>query len=295
MKAPAPADLRRWSNEVARDPGSLSFFPLAEFYRGHGQRDAALRLCLRGLERNPEHVGAHGLLARLYLESGDREKAFDEWGIVLRLDPENFEAHRGLGFCHLERGELARAREHLGRARAARPEDPLVREAWALVERRGAAQTAAAEPGPPEADGRASAVASPEARKPGERALPRDPTRLFSVLQDEAPFRGALLVDAHGLVLAGSLAGDGGARSEALGAVLRGTIEEAGRASELLRLGQWRGLLLHAREAAIHIAPIAGGHVVVLAAAREAPTGWILRSAHRAGELAHRFLEATRV
>jgi cytochrome c-type biogenesis protein CcmH/NrfG len=40
----------------------------------------------------PAHVEAHGLLALLYLEGGDHQKAADEWSMVLRIDPDNFEA-----------------------------------------------------------------------------------------------------------------------------------------------------------------------------------------------------------
>lgn len=54
---PAIADLQRLSEEVARDPGSSSFLPLAEAYRRMGKTQAALRVCLRGLERSPGHVG----------------------------------------------------------------------------------------------------------------------------------------------------------------------------------------------------------------------------------------------
>ena len=92
MKTPAPADLQRWSDEVARDPRSLAFLPLARAYRRQGLHDAALQLCLRGLEAYPEHVEAHGVLALLHLEAGDHQKAADEWSIVLRYDPDNFEA-----------------------------------------------------------------------------------------------------------------------------------------------------------------------------------------------------------
>jgi hypothetical protein len=65
MKTPAQADVRRWSDDVARDPRSLSFLPLARAYRKLGLRDAALQLCLRGLEAYPAHIEAHGLLAVL--------------------------------------------------------------------------------------------------------------------------------------------------------------------------------------------------------------------------------------
>lgn len=318
MKTPAPADLRRWSEDVARDPGSLSFLPLAEFYRRQGQREAALRLCIRGLERNPESVGGHGLLARLYLEMGEREKAYDEWGFVLRLDDGNFEAHRGLGFYQLERGDLAAALGHLEHAATTRPDDPLTREALTLVRQRlpagpgttpaepevptgGPAPGRAAPPGPEAAGataagghgGAAPAPAVAQAERPAT-PLSRDPSRLFGGLEAETPFRGALLLDAQGLVLAGGFTEGGADRSEALGAILGGAIEEADRTTELLRLGGWNGILLHARDAVLHIAPADAEHVVVLAATREAPTGWVLRSAQRALELAQRFLEATR-
>ncbi|MBI3081484.1 MAG: tetratricopeptide repeat protein, partial [Gemmatimonadetes bacterium] len=114
-------DLQRLSQEVARDPASLAFLPLARAYRRQGQREAALRLCLRGLERHPTHVEAHTLLALLYLEAGDRERAFDEWATALRFDPENFDAHRGMGFLCLERGEYNAACWHLERAAEQRP------------------------------------------------------------------------------------------------------------------------------------------------------------------------------
>ena len=42
--------MQRWSEEVARDPRSLAFLPLARAYRKQGLRDASLQLCLRGLE-----------------------------------------------------------------------------------------------------------------------------------------------------------------------------------------------------------------------------------------------------
>src|SRR5688572_25509790 len=116
MKTPAQADVRRWSDEVARDPKSLSFLPLARAYRKLGLRDAALQLCLRGLEAHPAHIDAHSLLALLYLEAGEHTRASDEWSMVLRIDTDNFEALRGLGFCYLELDQMSRARQMLERA-----------------------------------------------------------------------------------------------------------------------------------------------------------------------------------
>lgn len=133
MRIPAQADLQRWSDVVARDPRSLAFLPLARAYRKQGLADAAMQLCLRGLESYPSHVEAHALLAVLFAERGDRQKAADEWSIVLRLDRDNFEALRGLGFCFLEEDRLSRARQMLERAALLRPEDPAVSEALRLL------------------------------------------------------------------------------------------------------------------------------------------------------------------
>src|SRR5690606_3740646 len=139
-------DLQRWSEEVARNPASPAFLSLARAYRRQGQRDAALHICLRALEREPTHVEGLALVALLYLESGDREKASDAWAAVLRLDPEHFEAHRGLGFVYLERRDYEAAKRHLEQAAAARPDDPAVRDALALAT--AAPRSAAPAPNP---------------------------------------------------------------------------------------------------------------------------------------------------
>src|SRR4051812_5763723 len=133
MKSPAQADLQRWSEEVARDPASLAFLPLARAYRRQGMRPAARQLCLRGLEHYPTHAEAHSLLALLYLEEGDRTKAADEWSMVLRMDPNHFEALRGIGFCYLEQDQLSRARQALERAALLRPQDAAVQEALKVL------------------------------------------------------------------------------------------------------------------------------------------------------------------
>jgi len=45
-------DVRRLSDELARDPGSRVFVPLGEALRRQGQIDLALKVTLRGLERD---------------------------------------------------------------------------------------------------------------------------------------------------------------------------------------------------------------------------------------------------
>jgi tetratricopeptide (TPR) repeat protein len=307
MKLPAPADLQRWSEDVAHDAASLSFLPLARAYRKQGRRDAALRLCLRGLEHNPSNIEAHALLAVLYFESGYRLKAYDEWSMVLTLDPDNFDALRGMGFYYLEQEDYNSAQRHLARAAELKPHDPAVREGMRVIQQRSApAQPAAAaasmEPWQQESVGWG---AMPGAASPATVAAPAvtaapastsalvDPSRLFEPIMRGGQLYGALLLDAHGLVIAGSLGGDLSTQAESLGAILGGAIEEAVRTVAHLSLGKWSGVLLEADTALLHFAPVGQQMIVLLAAHRHAPAGWVLRSAQQAGTLATRFLEAS--
>jgi predicted regulator of Ras-like GTPase activity (Roadblock/LC7/MglB family) len=354
MKTPAPADLQRWSDELARNPASLAFLPLARAYRRLGRRDLALRLCLRGLEAHPAHVEAHALLALLYLEAGDRARAADEWSIVLRLKPGNFEALRGMGFRYLEQNDVPRARQHLERAALIRPDDAAVQEALRLLRQResaavprapapvaatppsaapdraGTAEASSAgatsapaalgdapfpfetagvaagpwsEPALPGA-GRAPALAG-TAAVPAERSAPAtlarpvrprpappgDPTALFDALAGTGPLHGILLLDDQGLVLAGSLDPASGGPAEAVAAMIGAAAEEAVRVAGHLALGGWRALILETAGAVLHVSPVGAQATLVVAAAPDAPTGWVARTAAQARILADRFLE----
>jgi tetratricopeptide (TPR) repeat protein len=284
MKSPAVADIQRWSADVAQDASSLSFLPLARAYRKQGQREAALRLCLRGLEAHPNNVEAHGLLALLYLESGDRTRAADEWSMVLRLDPANFEALRGLGFCALEDDELSRARQFLERAALIRPSDGAVREALRLLRERQQ-QRAAAPPEPPTPQ-QAAPLTTTDRTAPV--SAPADPGALFNPLLS-GPLLGVLLIDQRGLVLAGRLSEGSG---ELVGAILSGAIGETTRTVEHLALGDWHGVLLETERATLQLSPVGEDAAVLLAARREAPTGWVLRVSEQATALARSYLGA---
>jgi predicted regulator of Ras-like GTPase activity (Roadblock/LC7/MglB family) len=334
MKTPGPADVQRWSDEVARNPRSLAFLPLARAYRRRGLRDAAIQLCLRGLEHHPSNVEGHSVLALLYLERGDQQLAADEWSMVLRMDPDNFEALRGMGFCYLEQDRLSKARQMLERAALIRPTDPTVQEAlellgsrherkrpddpvlsddpWAEFSEAPAAAPAVAmveaevdeawEPYPEDERGGEAAVhADAGTEQPLEASsrpiemhappLPRDPAALFDDLLNGGPLLGVLLVDAQGLVHAGRLTEAVAGEAAVLGAVLGGAIGEAARTAAHLSLGEWRGIQLESEHAVLHLAPARNDAVVLLAARRSAPAGWVFRSAAQAVEVAARYLE----
>ena len=316
---------------MARDPRSLAFIPLARAYRKQGLRDASLQLCLRGLEVYPANVEAHGLLAMLYLDDGDHEKAADEWSMVLRVDPDNFEALRGMGFCFLEQDRLSRARQMLERASLLRPADPTVQEALRVlgtrqeIAEKGLSPTPSSafaddpwavpsdgapvflfEPGSAEEDTGQSADDAPadpageDAAPPTPRVpravpvtgpVPLDPTLLFDDLLSAGPLLGALLVDVKGLVLAGRLTEAMRGDPAVLGAVLGGAIGEATRTAYHLALGTWRGILLDSEHALLHLAPAGSDAVMVLAARRDAPAGWMMRASAHAISQAQLYME----
>jgi hypothetical protein len=132
------------------------------------------------------------------------------------------------------------------------------------------------------------AAAAPTAAAP--IAIPSDPSMLFASMTS-GPLLGILLLDAQGLVLAGAINEGPAGTAEALGATLGPTINEAGRTVSLLALGAWRGMLLEAGTAVLHVSPVNSDAVVLLAAKRNAPTGWVLRIAAQAAELAGRYLQ----
>src|SRR5690242_21765817 len=76
-------DVRRLSDELARDPTSLVFLKLGETLRQRGQLDVARKVALRGLERHAQNADAHDLLARICVDAGELQRAFDDWEIVL--------------------------------------------------------------------------------------------------------------------------------------------------------------------------------------------------------------------
>lgn len=132
---PSPLQIRRWQEEVARDPGATAFLPLAEVYRREGRIEVAKRICRRGLERHPMHVEAHALLGRIHQESGELDQAFDEWDITLSLDPDHRPSRRAIGLLCFERQDWAGVERHLGLLDALGPVDDPVRSALEAARR----------------------------------------------------------------------------------------------------------------------------------------------------------------
>lgn len=288
-------EIRRLSDDLARDPSSLVFMPLADALRRAGQLDVALRVALRGLDRHPYLADAHDVLARIHADRGDLERAADEWEMALRLDPSHSQANLGLGFVDFRRGNLESAERRLSSVGAA-DETPGVVAALAHVRTalgsrvgngatpaghapNGSASTETIAPpvsaSPPATNG----IAAPRRSTPLVPEYPApDLTRakkLFAPALDGAD-QSALLVDADGLVLAGAYVdGNGQDVAEIVAAELAGVSSEAERAMRHLGLGAWTSLLVEADDAVVAMTPAPLGSLLVVAASRQTPVGLV--------------------
>jgi predicted regulator of Ras-like GTPase activity (Roadblock/LC7/MglB family) len=271
-------DVRRLSDELARDPGSRVFVPLGEALRKQGQLDLALKVTMRGLERHPHFADGHDLLARIAVDRGDLERAFDEWDMVLRLAPGHAGALRGMGFVCFQQGRLPDAERYLSQAADAGDDDEGV--ALALANVRAARRSAGA------------VVPAVESRS--EPRLPpgtaHDPRYLFADVLSDAE-QTALLLDRDGLVLAGAyVAYDGRDVAQDVGAELSGVTDAARRATRHLALGEWTSIVFETEVAVIAMAPAPADGLLVVATSRSTPLGLVRRLLDRCSERARKWL-----
>jgi len=198
-------DIRRWSDELARDPESLVFLPLGETLRRQGQLDLALKIAVRGLERHAHNADAHDLLARIAVDRGELQRAFDEWDMVLQLTPGHLGALKGMAFVRFQQGRSDEAEQYLQRA-AEQGGDAEVAAALANLRRAGKG----GEQQIPRfaRDDKGAQSARRDARG-APFAAPNDPRALFADILGEHE-QTALLLDDQGLVLAGIYIGEDG-------------------------------------------------------------------------------------
>ena len=273
-------EIRRWSDELARDPSSLVFLQLGEALRRQGQIDVALKIALRGLERHPLNVEAHDLVARIAVDRRDFTKAFDEWEAVLRLEPTHVGAMKGLGFVCFQHGRFSDAEWYLNQA-AVRGGGADVTTALETVRRTSGGIPASL-----------VEAAAPEEPPPEVPQPPQDPQWLFAdLLVDDG--QTALLLDENGYVLAGLYLDDSKADlGEEIGAQLSGISDEVRRATRHLEIGEWRSITFETHDVVVAMAPAADESLIVVAAERTTPLGLLRRLLDRCAERAGRWLMA---
>lgn len=296
-------DIRMLTARVAEEPTSLAFLELAEALRRRGQLDAAGKVARGGLIRYPGLADAHDLMARILSDQGDFAGAFDAWADALRLDPMRTRALKGIAFLYFQAGDAAAAIEHLQRAAEVDPDDISIAQALARVRRGSRAMPSAPEPVEEEMPAPAPVPAAVEQRSAqAERAAaqPQPVTAGSLPAMDEAGAafaaidggRSVVLVDANGLLLAGSLTTpDGAENGDRVAAELAGVSREASRAGRLLGLGQWHSITLECPDA--HFVLVQPTTDTILLAAREPslPIARVVLVAERAAREARTWLE----
>jgi tetratricopeptide (TPR) repeat protein len=269
-------DIAYLTSELARDPSSLAFLPLGEQLRLRKQLETAQHIAMRGLERHPHNAAAHELLARIYADQGELDRAFDEWDMALRIDPESIDARKGMGFVWFTRGDHERAERLLSAAADADPGDERIAAALRTVREQ-----------------RASEAAEPHGEGPNRQLQPSgaDPRYLFTEVLPEGD-QTALLLDRDGFVLAGAyFTAAGTDLGQEIGAELSGVSDEALRATRHLGIGDWTSIVFETEAATLSMASAGDDGVLLLATGRSTPLGLARRLLIRCAERARGWLE----
>ncbi|HEX6535378.1 MAG TPA: tetratricopeptide repeat protein [Gemmatimonadaceae bacterium] len=260
-------EIRRLSEELARDPSSLVFLRLGEALRRAGQLDLALKVAVRGLERHAHNADAHDLLARIRVDRDELQEAFDEWDMVLRLAPGHVGARKGMGYVLFKQGRLEEAEEHLAAVVAGDDGDASIATALRMVRRLLRYTREADGAGDPPAEQLAAAQQRAEA----------EARSLFADILGEGE-QTALLLDGDGLVTAGAyVTADGRDVSQEVGAALAGVRDDVQRVVRHLDLGEWKSVVYETEIATVAMAPGAQESLVLVAAAQSEPLGLVRR------------------
>jgi tetratricopeptide (TPR) repeat protein len=251
-------DIAYLTSELARDPSSLAFLPLGEQLRLRKQLETAQHIALRGLERHPHNAAAHELLARIYADQGELDRAFDEWDMALRIDPESSDARKGMGFVWFTRGDHERAERLLAAAADSDPYDERIAAALRTVREQRAAH---------------ASVPPADTGSPQQRSGDADPRYLFTEVLPEGD-QTALLLDRDGFVLAGAYFTSAGADiGQEIGAELSGVSDEAQRATRHLGIGDWTSIVFETEAATLSMAAAGDDGVLLLATGQSTPLG----------------------
>ena len=271
--------------ELAGDPASLVFLDLAEALRRRGQLDAAQTVTRNGLARYPELASAHDLAARIFVDRGDLDRAFESWVTALKHDPALLAAHKGLGFLYFRAGDPVSAERHLAYVAEADPGDAGI---GAALERVRAALPRMGD----EVSGQPSSA--PETlRFSLDDDDPAAAENVFAGLEGSAD--SLLLVDGNGLRLGGGLRSpDGADVADTVAAQLAGVAREAARTARLLALGDWKGLAVEAPGGSCYLVAPTAETLLFTARGPDLPMGRVARLAERASVEARRWLEELR-
>lgn len=117
------ADIKRYEDTLAKDPGSYCFAPLSELYRKVGLLDDAINVAKKGIELHSEYVGGYMALGRACFEKELKEESRGALEKVIRATPDNLMAQKLLSQLYIDAGETELARKALETILSLNPDD----------------------------------------------------------------------------------------------------------------------------------------------------------------------------
>lgn len=117
------ADIKKYEDTLAKDPGSYCFAPLAELYRKMGLLDDAITVAKRGCDLHPDYVGGHMALGRAYFEKGMKSESKEVLEKVVAFTPDNLMALKILSQIYAENGQNHAAEQTIRSILAQNPAD----------------------------------------------------------------------------------------------------------------------------------------------------------------------------
>lgn len=140
------SEIEKLERRCAENPHGLTFAPLAEAYRKHGDLDRALEVLRAGRELHPDYIPASIVLGRCHLDRGELPEAERAFAHVLTLDPENVIALKALADLAEREGRGVQAERWLNLLLAVDPSNEEARGQLDRIRSGAAAVGAAAEP-----------------------------------------------------------------------------------------------------------------------------------------------------
>jgi len=113
----------RYEKELAEDPKSRVFAPLAEAYRKAGRLDEAINTARVGLEAHPGYSAGLVVMGRALYEKRELDNAAEILVKAVGENPENYLGQKFLGKVLMDKGEHQGAMEALQAANLLSPED----------------------------------------------------------------------------------------------------------------------------------------------------------------------------
>ncbi|MDR3690024.1 MAG: sulfotransferase [Fimbriimonas sp.] len=115
LNRPSDAEMS-WRAAVSIAPEPDGLLKVAEFDRGLGKVEDAIKACRRAIGKSPDHLGAHRLLARILTEEGRMDEATPYWERSLHLGGDPTEVTVSHAYALLTAGQFDKGISEFRRA-----------------------------------------------------------------------------------------------------------------------------------------------------------------------------------